>query len=63
MAHPPVTVNKDRNMKKCCSQLSPYFEKTHGILGRQMSHLPVQTNLDSFFKPALLLSKTRTNFL
>jgi hypothetical protein len=29
-------------------------------LGRQMSHLPVQTKLDSFFKPALLHSKTST---
>jgi hypothetical protein len=27
-------------------------------LGRQMSHLSVETKLDDFFKPALLLSKT-----
>jgi hypothetical protein len=27
-------------------------------LGRQMSHLSIQTTLDSFFKPALLCSKT-----
>jgi hypothetical protein len=29
-------------------------------LGRQMSHLSVQTKLDSFFKPVLLRSKTST---
>jgi hypothetical protein len=29
-------------------------------LGRQMSHLSIQTKLDSFFKPALLHSKTST---
>jgi hypothetical protein len=29
-------------------------------LGRQMSHLSVQTKLDSFFKPALLRSETST---
>jgi hypothetical protein len=29
-------------------------------LGRQMSHLSVQTKLDSFFKAALLRSKTST---
>jgi hypothetical protein len=30
-------------------------------LGTQMSHLSVQTKLDSFFRPALLRSKTSTS--
>jgi hypothetical protein len=29
-------------------------------LGRQMSHLSIQTKLEGFFKPALLRSKTST---
>jgi hypothetical protein len=29
-------------------------------LGRQMSHLSVQTKLDSFFKPVVIRSKTST---
>jgi phosphate-selective porin len=31
-------------------------------VGRQMSHLSVQTELDSFFKPALLHSDTSTTY-
>jgi hypothetical protein len=43
--------------EKCYSQLSTYFK---GHLGRQMSHLSVQAELDSFFKLALFRSKTNT---
>jgi hypothetical protein len=34
--------------------------KDKQYLERQMSHLSVQTKLDSFFKPALFRSKTIT---
>jgi hypothetical protein len=47
--------------EKCCSQLSTYF-KTHMAFRKadESLHLSVQTKLDGFFKPALLLSKTST---
>jgi hypothetical protein len=44
----PVTVDPNRNMKseKCCSQLSTVHSlKDTWHLGRQMSHLSVQTKL------------------
>jgi hypothetical protein len=41
--------------KKFYSQLKDMWH-----LGRQMSHLSVQTKLDSVFKPALLRSETST---
>jgi hypothetical protein len=37
-----------------------YTLKDTWNLGRQISHLSVQTKPDSFFKPALLRSKTST---
>jgi hypothetical protein len=37
--------------EKCCSQLSTYFE-------RHMAFRKADESLDSFFKPALLRSKT-----
>jgi hypothetical protein len=48
----PVTVNPDGNMEneKCCSNIG-YFTWP---LGRQITHLSVQTELDSFFDPAFL---------
>jgi hypothetical protein len=42
---------------KCCSQLSTYFKRHEAFIRRQLSHLSVQTKLDSFFKPALSRSK------
>jgi hypothetical protein len=51
--------NPDQNMKNAVhSWVSTSKDTCH--LERQMSHLSVQTKLDSFFKPALLCSKTST---
>jgi hypothetical protein len=42
------------------SKVSKMNTKDTWHLGRQMSHLSAQKKLDSFFKPALLRSKTST---
>jgi hypothetical protein len=47
--------NPDQNMKS-----SVHSSEHTWHLGRQMSHLSVQTKLDAFFKPALLCLKTST---
>jgi hypothetical protein len=51
--------NAVRNMKggKWCSQLSTHF-KRHMTLRKGDESLSLQTELDTFFKPALLRSKT-----
>jgi hypothetical protein len=51
--------NVDRNMKNALHSWVHALKDTW-YLGRQMSHLSIQTKLDSFFKPALLCSKTST---
>jgi hypothetical protein len=49
--------NSDRNTRNAVhSSVHTLRDTWH--LGRQMSHLSVQTELDSFFKPALLRSET-----
>jgi hypothetical protein len=54
-----VTINPDQNMK---IDLHSWVRALKYIshLGKQMSHLPVQTKLDSLFKPAILRSETST---
>jgi hypothetical protein len=55
-------VNPERNTKKkksaVHSRVNALKDTRH--LGRQTSHFCVQTKLDSFFKPAILLSKAST---
>jgi hypothetical protein len=51
--------NPGQNMKNAVHSCVHALKDTWR-LGRQMSHLSVQTKLDSFFKPALLHSKTST---
>jgi hypothetical protein len=48
--------NLDQNMKNAVHRVLTLKDTLQ--LGRQMSHLPVQAKLDSFFKLALLYSKT-----
>jgi hypothetical protein len=55
--------NPDRNMKteKYCSQLQDCYEHLRNvreILIKEQQQRSVQTKLDSFFKSALLRSKT-----
>jgi hypothetical protein len=49
----PVAVNPDRNMRNAVHSSVRSLKDTRH-LGRQMSHLSVQTQLDSFLKPASL---------
>jgi hypothetical protein len=51
--------NPDWNMKNAVHS-SAHSLKDTWHLGRQISHLSVQTKLDSFFKSAVLVSKTST---
>jgi hypothetical protein len=51
--------NADRNMKNAVhSWADTLIDTWH--LGRQTSHLSVQTKLDGFFKPTLLLVRSKT---
>jgi hypothetical protein len=56
----PVTFNPDRNMKNSVHSWVCALKDTWNV-GRQMSHLSVQTKRD-IFKPILLLFKNKYNF-
>jgi hypothetical protein len=55
-----LSENPDSNPKNAVHSLTL---KDTWHLGRQVSHLSVQTRLDSFFKPALLSSKASTTWV